>query len=215
MLLRKTLWMLILSASTGCLAPVKSLYPPKPEEPSYEIIVVNNHWHTGLVLHRSMLSPTLSRFVERETSAEFIEIGWGDDGFYRSDAVTSGLAMQAVFWSRGSVMHVVEIPVEPRLFFEDFQVTLHPIRISQRGLDRLNAYLEKSFAKTDEGDSVWLQNGQTPASSFYKARGRYSGLHTCNHWTADAVRSTGFPITPIYSFVADNVGWQIDRGTKR
>jgi uncharacterized protein (TIGR02117 family) len=211
----RCVWLFTLFTAAGCLGAVKDLYPPKAAEPSFEIIVVNNHWHTGLAMHRSMLSPTLSKLVARETSAEYIEIGWGDDGFYRSDAVTSGLTIQAVFFSRGSVLHVVEIPDEPRRYFEDFKVTLHPIRISQRGLDRLNAYLEKTFAQTDAGESVWLQAGWTPASSFYRARGRYGGFHTCNHWTADAVRSTGFPITPIYAFLADNVGWQIDRASAR
>ena len=34
-------------------------------------------------------------------------------------------------------------------------------------------------------------------------------FHNCNNWLADGMRVTGFPITPIYTSTADNVGWQI------
>lgn len=204
-----------MSLSAGCFGPVKGIYPPAAGEPAFELIVVNNHWHTGLVMSREMLSPTLKRLIARESTAAFVEIGWGDDGFYRSDKVTSGLAIQAVFFSKGSVLHVVPIDDDPTRFYDAYQVDLHRLSISRTGLDRLNAYLEKAFARERASDgserSIYLQPGGMEGSGFYRARGRYAGWHTCNHWTADAVRSTGFPITPIYSFTADNVGWQIDR----
>jgi uncharacterized protein (TIGR02117 family) len=210
-------WVLVCGAllvSAGCLRARPDLYPPRPGEPSFEVVVVNNHWHTGLVLSRDMLSPQLRSLMPNESDAGFVEIGWGDDGFYRSEKVTSGLAIRAVFFSRGSVIHAVAVPTSPDTYYAGYDVRLHRLSVSRAGLDRLNTFLERAFKTCEAGRSVRLQKGLAERSSFYQAEGRYAGWHTCNHWTADAIRTTGFPITPMYAFFANNVGWQVDHATK-
>jgi uncharacterized protein (TIGR02117 family) len=192
----------------GCCGPVRGLYPP-PDTAVRDIYVVNNHWHTGLVLRASELTPTLRGMLPRFANAEYLEIGWGDDRFYRSPQSTSGLAVQALFASRGSVLHVVPLSRLPEVHYREFLVDLYRLRISPEGHRRLVAFMETSFDLSDSGAAIELEPGWAPGSWFYRAHGKYSVLHTCNQWTADALRTTGFPISAFYASTADNIGWQI------
>jgi uncharacterized protein (TIGR02117 family) len=205
---------MMLITCTGCLGPIKEIYPARPGEPSFELSVVSNGWHTSLAIERSLLSPKLQEKLDRNRDAEFVEVGWGEDGFYRSPKATTGLAIQALLFSRASVLHIWTLEGSPQSHYANYQVNLESIRISQAGLDRLNQFLERALYTTPEDNSLWLQDGWNLGSHFYKANGRYSLFHTCNHWTADAIRSTGFPITPAYSMTAGNVMWQVELGRK-
>ena len=193
----------------GCNGPVTGLFPPGPGEPSVEIFFVNNHWHTGLVLQRAAMSPRLRELTARFEGSHWIEIGWGDDAFYRAPKGTSGLAVRAMFASHASVLHVVGLPQYPPEYYEGYVVDLYRIRLSRLGFHRLLNYLENSFQTHSAGDSVPIEPGLYGDSFFYAARGKYGACHTCNHWSADGLRETGFPITPFYALLADNVGWQV------
>jgi uncharacterized protein (TIGR02117 family) len=192
----------------GCNGPVRGLYPPHDSD-SREIYIVNNHWHTGFALRASELSPSLRKLLPRFADAEYLEIGWGDDHFYRSPQSTSGLAVEALFASRGSVMHVMPLDREPQIHYRDYLVDVYRVRISPQGEQRLVAFIESSFDVSDSGVAIELQPGVEPGSWFYRARGKYSLFHTCNQWCADGLRQTGFPISPFYAALASNVGWQI------
>lgn len=37
---------------------------------------------------------------------EWLEFGWGDEGFYRTERVSAGLALRALAYPTASVMHV-------------------------------------------------------------------------------------------------------------
>lgn len=69
------------------------------------IHVVGNGWHAGLVLPVEALNAQLPALRERFPQARHYEIGWGDMGFYQARDVTVGLAAQALFASKGSLLH--------------------------------------------------------------------------------------------------------------
>lgn len=199
---------IVLVMLSGCCGPVKGVFPPSAGD-MRELFVMDNHWHTGLILRTSDLSARLKQMLVKVSDAPYVEIGWGDDRFYRSPESTSGLAVQAMFASRGSVIHAVPIWSPPEYHYLAFVVDLYKLQISSEGQRRLLAFIEDSFERTESGGPVEIESGWAPGSWFYRARGRYSALHTCNQWTADALRSAGFPITPIYASTAGNVGWQV------
>jgi uncharacterized protein (TIGR02117 family) len=194
----------------GCCAPVAGVYPPAASDNATEIYVYNNHWHTGFVIPVSQLSPVLKQHLSRFGSdTRYIEIGWGDEGFYRAPIGTLPLALRAMFASRGSVLHIAGVAKAPAEHYQDYQVDLYRIRISEEGNRRLMNFLERTFARNENGEAIELQPGLYGVSYFYRGRGWYGLFHNCNNWLADGVRSTGFPITPMYAGTADNVGWQI------
>ena len=61
------------------------------------------------------MSEIKSRFGE----TPYLEFGWGDKGFYQANEITSGITFKAVFWPTESVVHVVAVPKEPRIYFKN------------------------------------------------------------------------------------------------
>ena len=97
-----------------------ALWPAQPGAETIEIVVVNHGYHAGVALPRAALAQLASRaghgaliaVTERFGAYTWLEIGWGDDGFYRLaptlSAVTLPLAARALFKpGNPSVLHVV------------------------------------------------------------------------------------------------------------
>src|SRR5262245_13729593 len=198
----------MLAIVSGCCGPVEGLYPPQSGDVR-DVYLINNHWHTGFVFPASELTPALRQLLPRFADPQYLEIGWGDDRFYRSEKSTISLAVQALFVSQGSVLHVVPLWRAPEAHYRDFIVDLYRIHVSEAGYQRLLAFVEQTFSHDDSGRAIEIEPGWMPGSLFYRASPRYSLFHTCNQWTADGLRTCGFPISPAYAGGADNVGWQI------
>ena len=106
-------WLFLPLICAGCLGPVAGLYPPPPGAPVHDIYIVNNGWHTGIVLKTSELSCHGKSDLKRFAKYPWVEVGWGDADFYRAPKATASLALQAMFCSPGSVLHVVGVAVAP------------------------------------------------------------------------------------------------------
>ena len=93
----------ILTARTGDPA----LWPPAAGSPTVEILVVSHGYHSGLALPRALVADVAERHgrsaliavAQRFAAYPWIEVGWGDEGFYRSvpDAASIALALPALF----------------------------------------------------------------------------------------------------------------------
>lgn len=192
--------------ATGCLGPIKSLYPPAPGENSETVYVVSHGWHTGLVIGRENISEKLWPAANDFAPAKFIEAGWGDDGFYRAPKITVFLTLRALFWPYNpSVLHLVAVN-DPVTDFAGSK--LIAVKLSPKGFERMCAFIGRTHEYTEDHRPIWLGPGIYGESSFYRARGNYHFPKTCNHWTACALREAGCPITPFYSVTAGNVLYQ-------
>lgn len=206
---RALLLLPLLLLCAGCLGPVESLYPPSHGQVSRDLYIYSNHWHTGVVVKRADLSPQAQQCFAAFKGYPWLEIGWGDDGFYRAPEATTGLALGAMFCSGGTTLHVVGVDPNPPAFYRRYDVDLYHIRISEEGMRQMEAYILDSMARDPAGRCVEVQKGLYEFSRFYAARGSYHLFHTCNNWTAEVVRKTGFPITPVYAQTASNLGFQL------
>lgn len=201
----------LLLVASGCLGPVASLYPPPPREPATPVWVVDHGWHTGLVLDRADIPPGLVREQADFADARYLEIGWGDAGFYRAADAGPALALKAALASGSSVLHLVGLPMPPAAIFAGREIVEVPL--SRPGFAALVAFVDGSFARGPGGRAVALGPGlsSSAASAFYAARGRYHLLNTCNTWIAEALRAGGVPVTPAYAVTAGNLMWQVRR----
>ena len=193
----------------GCVAPLADRSPPAAQsQNTVDIFVTRHDWHTGVVLPVESLG-TLRELVPTLDSTRYVEVGWGDEGFYRANEISVWLALRALFWPTQSVVHIVSLPTEPTRYFPHSLVFKIPV--TEIGLKELLAYIDASVTRDSQGEPILLGPGIYGASRFYRSAGTYYFLHTCNHWTATALRRTGFPITPAYAFTANNVAYQIRR----
>ena len=193
----------LLLMGTGCLAPVPGVFPAGRGEPTETVFVVNHGWHTGIVVPSARLPASARPPWGAVSRSKYLEVGWGDDGFYRADKVTSGIALRAMFWRNPAVLHVVAMDEPPNLCFPYSGII--KITVSTNGFNRLCSYLAEAYAIGGASGPTDLGKGIYGNSRFYRATGHYYFPNTCNKWTARALRATGAPITPFYAVRAKNV----------
>jgi uncharacterized protein (TIGR02117 family) len=198
--------LLLLLAASGCASGDRSLYPVQPGQESADIVVLDNGWHTALIVRYGDLPDDLRRLLHAFAGSEYLAFGWGDEGFFRASQMTAGLVPQALFYSRGSVLLVAGFDGPPEEAFES-NVDIYRIRASQAGLERMIDHIRRSFRRKN-GEIIDAGPGPDD-SRFYLANGRYGWNHTCNQWTAAALKNAGLPITPAYAALASNLEFQI------
>lgn len=174
-----------------------------PANGPHKIYIVSHGWHTGLVLPASTLQSRLPELKQRFGEVSYLELGWGDKGFYQANEITVGLALRAMFWSSGSVLHVVAVPENVSGYFSESEVK--PLCLGDDNLATLLDFIEGSFARDAQGHLITLQNGLYGNSQFYEGIGTYHMLNTCNKWTAKALQSAGMDISPALRLTAGSV----------
>lgn len=185
---------------TGCSTLPRAVAPsevPQRCTKEHEIFIVSHGWHAGLVLRSADLNAAVPELQARFPGSLFYEIGWGDAGFYQASEITTGLTLEAMFWSRGSVLHVVRLDQRPqRVFRESEIISLHSDSVNYRNLIE---FISASFARNENGEIIMENRGIYLESQFYTGIGRYHILNTCNKWTAKALASAGYDISPTFT----------------
>ncbi len=171
--------------------------------PPVRVHIVGNGWHAGLVLPAAGVNSQVRALRERFPQAQHYEIGWGDMGFYQARDVTVGLAAQALFASKGSLLHVVGLPgaLAPHLRGADTA----ELCVSREQHDRMVRLIAQTFVHDAGGQLEPRGPGLYGDSQFYNAYGRYSLLNTCNRWTAAVLQAAGVQISPSISLTAASV----------
>jgi uncharacterized protein (TIGR02117 family) len=138
--------------------------------------------------------------------ARFIEFSWGDRDYFPHPQPGVLLALKAVFWSSGSVVHVVGLTTAPEVFYAAAERV--ELRLAPPAYARLIAYLSHSFARPPTG-AAQAQPGLFANSRFYPSTRKFSFLKTCNTWVAEALHSAGLPVSPGLVVTAAQLGEQI------
>ena len=187
----------------------RSLWPPPPGTPTSEIFIVSHGYHSGIVVARTALADAASRrgltalgvIASRFAGFDRVEIGWGDERFYREvptvGSLTVPLALRALLRpGNPSVLHVVGIANHPRAAFANSDIVR--VKLGAVGLDRLLDKLDASFARDQNGlIPEPLGPGLYGTSLFFRANGTFHLFHVCNHWTADLLDAAGVPTAPV------------------
>jgi uncharacterized protein (TIGR02117 family) len=187
----------------------RALYPAAAGEPTVTVFVVSHGYHAGVVVPRETLADAASRrgyaaliaVATRFGAYPFLEMGWGDEEFYRSVPTIASLsvpmAARALFLpGNRSVLHVVGLSRPPRASFPLADIIA--INLSGEGFDRLLARIDATFAPAAAGGPIEDAGaGLYGPSRFYRARGTFNVFHVCNHWLADLLDAAGVPTAPI------------------
>lgn len=194
-------------------------HPTDERTATQALYVVSHGWHTGLIVPLPCLEKHLPSLLEgfEQRDSGWVEVGWGDKGFYQAPEITVALALRAFFASSGAVLHVArpEASVKqdatllsPREYYAGSEVL--ELRISDQQMDSLCRFVALSFQRRssdtqEKAPSSTAQSAQAGPlqplgkglygdSRFYEAIGRYHALHTCNTWTAKGLASAGLDI---------------------
>jgi uncharacterized protein (TIGR02117 family) len=190
----------------------RALYPVAAGTPAVTVFVVSHGYHAGIVLPRVVLADVASRrgyaallaASTRFAAFPFLEMGWGDEEFYRSvptiASVTVPMAARALFLAgNASVLHVVGLSYPPRAAFPLADIIA--LDLSADGFDRMLTRIDATFAPSAGGPVEDGGPGLYGPSRFYRARGAFNILHVCNHWLADLLDAAGVPTAPVLAIL--------------
>ena len=187
----------------------RSLWPPASGVPTTEMFVIDHGYHSGIVVSRRSLADvasrrgldTLGRVATRFASFNWVEIGWGEERFYREvptiEALTAALAVRALFLpGNASVLHVVGFDNQTRAAYANSDLVR--LELSEEGFERLAGKLDASFAR-DGASALPLELGPGlyMTSLFFRANGTFHLFNVCNHWTASLLDAAGVPTAPV------------------
>jgi len=173
------------------------------EQKRHVIYITNHGWHTGFVLPSEELFTELPQLKERFGYTPYLEIGWGDRGFYQARDITPGLAIKAVFWPTDSVIHMVSVPFSAEIYFPHSEVKR--ICVDDQGYANLLSFIAQSFERDENGKIKSQIKGIYGDSQFYNAAGHYYMMNTCNKWTAKGLVSAGMEFSPTLLLTAGAV----------
>lgn len=197
-------------AASPITVPAAATHGDAPVSQTSETIwVLDSGWHTGLVLKRDELSAVLDALLHPGSRTRYLMFGWGNRRFYMAPDPTLGMDIAALFPSRSTIL-VEGCDVAPRACYTR-AVKLHIVRLSPSQQARLDQYLLHSFQQNKAGQADPLGPGPDPGSEFYASGLRYDAFHTCNTWTAEALRKAGLPIRYHGVIFADQLWSQLPR----
>ncbi len=188
-----------------------ALYPPQRD--AITIHVVDHGYHAGLILPRQALAdvataedlPRLSAALAVFSAFDQVEIGWGEENFYRSVPTANLSAIPHVLRAmlnpaNSSVLHIVGFNGDAgRAFPTSDLITLN---LSSAGLKRMTRAMDAQFRVPSSGEIAPLGPGLYGPSAFFAARDRYHLLNTCNHWIGQMLALAGLPYAPVEAFIS-------------
>lgn len=212
--MRKTVLIFLCINLIACSARPNAVKPnPEVSEAlDDDIYIVNHGWHTGVVIPAKHLFSRLPGLNKRFAGTKYLEIGWGDSGFYRANEITTGITLRAMFWPTDAVVHVVAMEQKAPLEFalsESAKICIDDVEFAS-----LLQFLINSFARDDNDKLVSLGEGIYGNSEFYRAVGEYYLVNTCNKWTAKALESAGMDIWPTTKLTASSIMSYLDDSSK-
>jgi len=171
--------------------------------PSIKIYVVSHGWHTGIVVPRRDIPEELWHGGDDFPEAEFLEFGWGDEGFYRAATPEFFQSLKAALVPSPAVLHVVGFRGPVTEFFPASGVV--SIDLGRKAFHGLARFFDETIVKPDEGEVFALDSGLYGDSRFYAAHGTYTVFNNCNHWVARGLHAAGLAIDPDQAMTATAV----------
>lgn len=188
----------LLAARTG--APAE--FTPSAASREQTIYVIAGGWHTELALPIASIDPPLTALTPGFPGARYLVFGWGARGYYM--AQHPGLAdLMRAATPGPAVMLVIPLAISPAAFAGAGNA--FPLAVSPGGAARLSQFLSDDLVGGGNRIPRKLGPGPDPHSVFYAAVGTYDLSHTCNTWTAQALRTAGVPVSAAGVVFADQL----------
>lgn len=161
------------------------------------IYIITNGVHTDIVvpIKNEIMDWSkevkFSNTLSKDSSYNYLAMGWGDKGFYLETPTWAELKMSVAFKAAtglgSTAIHAT--------FYNNLSPseTCKEIVISKDQYQRLVDYIMDSFLQTKDQHLI---NIKTEAhynkyDSFYEAKGSYSMFHTCNTWANSGLKACG------------------------
>ena len=168
----------------------KAVAPAAEVGPPVTLYVIKRSWHTDIGFDVADLHPPLATLRPALPEAHYLLFGFGDK-HYLLNGGNSFEGMVGAVWPGEGLVLMTGLEGQPEHAFGAAGVAR--LRVSAAQAERLEEFVWNTLA-THDGIATALAPGPYDESLYYESTLRYSGLHTCNTWTAEGLRSAGLPV---------------------
>lgn len=191
---------------------------PRQGEAVVTVQIVDYGFHAALFVPRDALleaaalagASKLVAVAKRFAAYDTLELGWGDEDFYRTVPSVAdlrmGLALSAAFGFDTRTVLLVVGHMEPvdTPFPGDGRAL---VKLSSRAFARMIPELEATLAGGSAPEELGV--GLYGPSLFYRATGHYSLLNVCNHWLARLMLAGGRSVNLTLATLSPLLVWQM------
>jgi hypothetical protein len=186
------LWPIILGLLQACTsmplrAPEASL---GDSDSRTTIFVARRGWHIDIGFRTPDIREPLSSLSAQFVRSQYVFFGFGDR-HYLVARNKNFPGLLAALWPGGGVMLVTMLAATPAEAFGKEHVIR--LTVSSAAARAAQTFVWNSLLK-EKDVPVFYRNGPYEGSLFFGAIPKYSALHTCNTWAAEALRAAGLPI---------------------
>ncbi|WOD44101.1 DUF2459 domain-containing protein [Hwangdonia lutea] len=151
------------------------------------IYLNTNGVHLDIVIPVNEVDDALKKGLKMKDE-KYLSFGWGDENFYLNTPTWNDLtfktAFSAMFLKGNALIHLT------RHSRKNPKWTV--VNLNEKQLSKLNTYILKTFQFDNHGNKIILENkGYAFNDDFYKAKGSYSIVKTCNSWANSALKTSG------------------------
>ncbi|NRD21456.1 DUF2459 domain-containing protein [Winogradskyella eckloniae] len=155
---------------------------------SKSIYLSTNGVHLDIVIPKENLDSLVLKDLKHFEPEAYFSFGWGDENFYINTPTWNDLtvknAFSALILKSSTLMHVTRYKEKRSNWIE--------VKVNASELKKVNAYLLNTFETNKDGQKITLNNkGYTSKDDFYKAKGSYSCINTCNSWVNNGFKEAG------------------------
>ena len=156
------------------------------------VYVISGGWHTELGLPLAEISGPMAALKPDFPDAHYLVFGWGAHDYYMARNPSIGDLLRAAA-PGPAVMLVIPLQIAPQEFFGASNA--FAVHVPRDGIERLSQFLLDYLVTGQEEFPRRIGTGPYTQSVFYASSGTYNLGHTCNTWTAEALRVAGLPVT--------------------
>jgi uncharacterized protein (TIGR02117 family) len=189
--MKKLIIILILISTQSCSSGLKNADQRMPDNYPYTVYILNQGWHTGIIIKVSDVNENDFPEIKKFKNNEYLDIGWGDEEYYRIPGIDLKLAFRALFSPTSSALKIKTFNIPVDMYYKTFKYCI-ACYLTENEFNELCRYISNSFYKPN-GKPVMLEN-RSDIVYFYKAMGDYHLFNTCNTWVADALHFSGIPL---------------------
>jgi hypothetical protein len=165
------------------------------------IFVARRDWHIDIGFAAADLEAPLDASIGQFPGVRYVFFGFGDRHYLMAKS-RNVPAMLGALWPGPGLMLITGLIAAPSEAFGADQVI--ELRVSDAQARGVQGFIARSMARSDSpvgGDPPANSARVTPdapgpyeGSLYFAAISRYSALHTCNTWAAEALQAGGLPV---------------------
>jgi hypothetical protein len=165
------------------------------------IFVARRDWHIDIGFAAPDLKAPLDALIGQFPGVRYVFFGFGDRHYLMAKSQNVP-AMLAAVWPGPGLVLITGLIADPTQAFGADQVI--ELRASASQALRVQAFIARTMERGDapvSGDPPANSTAVTPyargpyeGSLYFTAIPRYSALHTCNTWAAEALQAGGLPV---------------------